>query len=77
MCHKVNEAKCHKVFDYMHENTRPNRARQFAQDTKNDTQTKYIKTDIPVDTVSSGNPVYLEQTGLQQGWVNWNYKVVA
>lgn len=38
---------------------------------------QYIKTDIPVDTVSSGNPVYLEQTGLQQGWVNWNYKVVA
>ena len=34
-----------------------------------------IKTDLPQDTLASGDPAYLTVEGLQQGRVSWNVKV--
>jgi len=33
---------------------------------------QYTKTDLPADTLSSGDPIYLTVEPLQLGWVNWN-----
>jgi len=36
-----------------------------------------FRTDYPVDTLASGDPVLLGQTGLTAGWVRWNLPPVA
>lgn len=36
-----------------------------------------FRTDYPVDTLASGDPALLSQTGLTAGWVRWNLKPVA
>lgn len=36
-----------------------------------------FRTDYPVDTLASGDPALLTQTGLTAGWVRWNLPLVA
>ena len=36
-----------------------------------------FRTDYPVDTLASGDPALLTQTGLTAGWVRWNLPPVA
>lgn len=36
-----------------------------------------VKTDNPVDLVGSGDNARIQNNMLPQGWLNWNYKVVA
>lgn len=36
-----------------------------------------FRTDFPVDTLASGDPALLQQTGLPAGWIRWNLPPVA
>lgn len=37
----------------------------------------HVGTDNPVDVLSNGENARTQQTFLNRGWVNWNYKVLA